>query len=447
MKKLIVSMMLLLPAAVFSQGLMDRLKKKVKDKVEQKAEQKVENVVDKGFDKAEDAAKKGSKSGSGEAKAGSASTGAKDSNSKATATGAAAAVSADAAAPIKSYSRFDFIPGEQIVYAENFEQHVMGELPAGWNTTGSGEVVTLNNYPGKWLKIFQRSFYLTSNEKEFGDNYTVEFDMIMQLKSTGYMYPSFTFGLIGTNGEPAAGNDYLRNYRKYASVEVQVDPSDAGRSQLDVRTFSVNREYYNGNAQTVAALDSYFGKSFHIAVQVQKERLRIWVGQDKVFDAPKAIAAGSKMNQLTFEVHSSNYKENEYGMYLTGLKVAKGVADMRHKLVEEGKFTTTGIRFDVNSDVIRPESFGILKDIANVLKENTDIKIKIVGHTDSDGDEQKNLVLSQKRSAAVVKALQDGFGIEASRMLADGKGEGVAVGDNKTSEGKALNRRVEFIKL
>jgi hypothetical protein len=165
MKKLIVSMMLLLPATVFSQGLMNRLKQKVKDKVEQKATQKVENGVDKGFDKVEDAAKKG-KGGTGEAKAGSTATSAKDSN-KATTTGAPVATGADAAASsaIKSYSRFDFIPGEQIVYAENFEQHIMGELPTGWNTTGTGEVVTLNNYPGKWLKIFQRSFILPAMKK------------------------------------------------------------------------------------------------------------------------------------------------------------------------------------------------------------------------------------------------------------------------------------------
>ncbi len=179
----------------------------------------------------------------------------------------------------------------------------------------------------------------------------------------------------------------------------------------------------------------------------RKERLRIWANQDKVFDAPKAVSPGTLMNQLMFEAHTSSYKETEYGMFLSNLKVAKGIPDTRHKLVEEGKFSTTGILFDVNADVIRPESYGVLKDIAAVLKENAGIKVKIIGHTDSDGDDQKNLQLSKKRAAAVAKVLQETFGIDAASLQTDGKGESVPVGDNKTREGKALNRRVEFIKL
>jgi OmpA-OmpF porin, OOP family len=214
----------------------------------------------------------------------------------------------------------------------------------------------------------------------------------------------------------------------------------------NVHTYKAGRGYYTGDQQEVGILSDYFGKPIHIAIQVQKERMRIWAGQDKIFDAPKAIAPGALMNQLMFEIHTSSYKEDQYGMYISNLKVAKGIPDTRHKLVEEGKFSTTGILFDVNSDVIKPESYGVLKDVANVLKENGDIKVKIIGHTDSDGDDQKNLQLSQKRAAAVAKALQETFGIEAARFQTDGKGETVPVGDNKTKEGKALNRRVEFIK-
>lgn len=436
MKKMLLLATLLVPATVFCQGFMDRLKKKVINKAEQKAEQKVEKSIDKGFDKAEQAAKPGHKPADTVAAA-----------KTPVATTTAGQEPAAAPATLKSNSRFDFIPGEQIVYTESFEQDAIGELPTGWNTTGTGEVVTLNNFPGRWLQLHQRSFYLTNNEKEFGENYTVEFDVIMQLKNNGHFYPYFSFGFFGTNGEPAAGNEFLRNYRKYASVEGIFYPADNGRSKMDIRSFKNGREYYNGDDQVVGILSDYFGKPLHIAIQVQKERLRIWAGQDKVFDAPKAIAAGTQINQLMFEVHTSSYKEDQYGMYLSNLKVAKGIPDTRHKLVEEGKFSTTGILFDVNADVIKPESYGVLKDIAGVLKENADIKVKVVGHTDSDGDEQKNLQLSQKRAAAVVKALQETFGIEAGRMQAAGKGETVPVGDNKTKEGKALNRRVEFIKL
>jgi outer membrane protein OmpA-like peptidoglycan-associated protein len=440
MKKIFVAVILLLPVTVFCQGFMDRLKKKVANKAEQKVEQKIEKGIDKGVDKAEQAAKPGTKP---------ADTAAAGKATASTATGPATAGQEAAPAPIalKANSRFDFVPGEQIVYTENFDQEAVGELPTGWNTTGTGEVVTLNNFPGKWLQLHQRSVYLTSNEKEFGENYTVEFDMILQLKYNGHFYPYLSFGFIGTNGEPAAGNEFLRNYRKYGSVEGIFYPADGGRSKMDMRTFKTGRVYYDGDDQVVGILSDYFGKPLHIAIQVQKERMRIWANQEKVFDAPKAIAPGNLMNQLIFEVHTSSYKEGEYGMYLSNLKVAKGIPDTRHKLVEEGKFSTTGILFDVNADIIKPESYGVLKDIASVLKEFGDLKVKIVGHTDSDGDDQKNLQLSIKRAIAVAKALQDNFGIDAARMEADGKGEGRPVGDNKTKEGKALNRRVEFIKM
>jgi len=60
---------------------------------------------------------------------------------------------------------------------------------------------------------------------------------------------------------------------------------------------------------------------------------------------------------------------------------------------------------DSGSDKVKPESYGVLKDIASVLKENKDIQIKIVGHTDSKGDEAFNMMLSKKRSLAIKKAL------------------------------------------
>jgi outer membrane protein OmpA-like peptidoglycan-associated protein len=152
------------------------------------------------------------------------------------------------------------------------------------------------------------------------------------------------------------------------------------------------------------------------------------------------------MNQLFFEVSHTNYPEDQYGVYVGNIKIATGKPDTRHKLVEEGKFSTTGILFDVNAATIKPESNGVLKELADVLIKYPDLKIKIIGHTDSDGSDAANLELSKKRAAAVATALSQDFNIDASRMQTDGKGEAEAVADNKTKEGKAQNRRVEFIK-
>lgn len=103
--------------------------------------------------------------------------------------------------------------------------------------------------------------------------------------------------------------------------------------------------------------------------------------------------------------------------------------------------------FTSNSANIKPESYGTLKQLADVLKENADVKVKIVGYTDSDGDEAKNLDLSKRRAASVKEALSKEFGIDTNRMETDGKGEADPIDTNKTPEGKANNRRVEFVKL
>src|SRR5690606_32996503 len=113
----------------------------------------------------------------------------------------------------------------------------------------------------------------------------------------------------------------------------------------------------------------------------------------------------------------------------------------------EGRLVTQGILFDVNSATIKPESAGTLKGIADVLKENPGVHVKIIGHTDSDGDEAANLILSQKRSASVKNALSQAYGIDTSRMETEGKGESDPIADNDTSEGKTNNRRVEFVKI
>ncbi|MEI8113580.1 MAG: OmpA family protein, partial [Bacteroidia bacterium] len=132
---------------------------------------------------------------------------------------------------------------------------------------------------------------------------------------------------------------------------------------------------------------------------------------------------------------------------VSNIRVAIGAPDTRNKLMTEGKLVTYGIYFDVNKDLVKPESYGTLKDIATVLNEFPDVKVKIVGHTDSDGDDAKNMDLSKRRAASVKAELAKSFGVNADRLATDGMGESQPVAPNDTPVNKALNRRVEFIKL
>jgi len=171
----------------------------------------------------------------------------------------------------------------------------------------------------------------------------------------------------------------------------------------------------------------------------------MYVNGEKIWDIPRAFDATSKYNAVTFGMQGS-YGPDDY-MLLGNIKLAVGAADTRNKLMTEGKFVTRGILFDVNSDKIKPESSGALKDIANVLKENAGVKVKIVGHTDSDGDDKANMTLSEKRAAAVKNYLVKEYGIDETSLTTEGKGESELADKNPTPEGKANNRRVEFVKL
>jgi outer membrane protein OmpA-like peptidoglycan-associated protein len=181
----------------------------------------------------------------------------------------------------------------------------------------------------------------------------------------------------------------------------------------------------------------------HVIVWVQNRRVRIYHQGAKVIDIPTNIYDGCTFSRLCFKL----YRGASSSSYISNIKITNAAPDTRSKLLTEGKLVSYGIYFDVNKDVIKPESYGTLKEIATVLQENPDVRIKIVGHTDSDGADASNLDLSKRRGASVKNELVKTFGIEASRLESDGMGESQPVASNDTPSNKAMNRRVEFIKL
>ncbi|MEO0068272.1 MAG: carboxypeptidase regulatory-like domain-containing protein [candidate division WOR-3 bacterium] len=108
--------------------------------------------------------------------------------------------------------------------------------------------------------------------------------------------------------------------------------------------------------------------------------------------------------------------------------------------------TLKGIYFDFGKATIRfPESQEALQAAYNILKENPTIKVEIQGHTDNVGSDEFNQKLSEQRAWAVVNYLVQQMGVESSRLIAKGYGETQPKASNDTPEGRALNRRVEFV--
>ena len=342
---------------------------------------------------------------------------------------------ASAGAPsLQTYSKFDFVPGEKVIFYEDFSQDAIGDFPALWNTNGSGEVVNTNLYPGNWLKYVMDESIWTDKLLTLPENYTIEFDVIPIEGSEGGM-GGWSFRLMKCINEKSwDGGAVPGKAGFHFGVEY------FGRPFYRAYNNSLDGEFWDqkGNNDDEKIYQKKDQK-YHISAWVQKTRIRIYQNENKIFDVPRAFPdAALKMDRLRFEANAA---------MVSNIRIAVGAPDMRNKLMTEGKLVTYGIYFDVNKDVVKPESYGTLKEIAAILNEVPDVKVKILGHTDSDGQEAANLDLSKRRAASVKAELAKSFGVKAERLETDGMGESQPVAPNDTPVNKALNRRVEFVKL
>jgi len=110
-----------------------------------------------------------------------------------------------------------------------------------------------------------------------------------------------------------------------------------------------------------------------------------------------------------------------------------------------GKAAVYGIYFDTGKAVVKPESGPALDEIAKLLQKNSDMKIYVVGHTDSVGEFDYNMGLSQRRAAAVVEVLVTQHGVDRGRLEPHGVGPLVPASTNKSEDGRSMNRRVELV--
>ncbi|MBK7631818.1 MAG: OmpA family protein [Ignavibacteriales bacterium] len=327
-------------------------------------------------------------------------------------------------------SKYDFIPGENVIFYDDFTGESIGDFPIQWNTTGSGEVVTTTVSEGRWFNITNAKGITTLDSPvELPENYTIEFDVIPH-KDAKNNSTNFNFYLLSTS-KP---KDLIYGLAR---------PGDAGvKFSFEYNNYC--KAYYNDKGKT----PDISGKEdepklkaenkYRVSIWVQKQRIRLYIGEEKLFDLPKAISKDFKYNMIRF---------SDGTPMISNVRIATGLPDMRSKLLTEGKLISYGIYFDVNKDIVKPESYPSIKEIAAILKDNPDVKIKIVGHTDSDGDDESNLDLSKRRAASVKNVLVKEFGIDVARIETDGKGKSEPVAKNDSAVNKALNRRVEFIKL
>ncbi|MCM8872413.1 MAG: OmpA family protein [Paludibacteraceae bacterium] len=324
----------------------------------------------------------------------------------------------------------DFVPGSVVIFEDNLQGEQMGEFPSKWDLIdNNAEVARMN---GKMAIKFEHGsnteimpLIKDGNKTYLPDFYTLEFDF-------------FATGKEGTN----------------SAYNLHLNPTEGDRSsvwfsqdRMNWRIMKPNGdELVEGNASLVDVME--LNDWNHFALSFNKRALKVYVNGKRIINIPNAKA----MDWFSFQTEFWD----DHIDYITNVRLAKGGVELYERnaqsmtpiekaIAETGKFVTNNILFETGKATLKPESMAEIQKVADYMKKNPQARFEVQGHTDNQGSDKINDPLSQQRAESVVKALE-GLGVDGFNLRAVGKGSHVPVADNSTADGRAKNRRVEFIK-
>jgi OmpA-OmpF porin, OOP family len=413
----IVFFILIISFSTFAQfDILDKVEKKV----EKKVEDETDTAIDKGINKTADAIKNG-----GEREDKVKNTADSKTENQADAPGeATASNNSESRAELKIYSKYDFVPGDKIIFEDNLAGEENGEFPSRWDLlSGSAENASLGN--DKVIHFINNNSIILPlmDKKDFlPEVFTIEFDAYFE-KLAVSRWDHYKVRLFeGTGGSATEGGKIIY-------------PIDIGWNEVKMGDFG------GSVASFTKEQENWQGKWKHIAISFNKRSLKLYMDEERILNIPNL---GYKPG--TFSI-GSDFDDREIKMNsIKNIRVNEGGKKLYDRILADGKFVTTGILFEVNKANITPQSMGTINEIVKLMKEHSDLKFSIEGHTDSDGDKTYNQKLSEDRALAVKNLLVES-GIDASRLETKGWGDSKPINSNSTPEGKANNRRVEFVKI
>ncbi len=320
---------------------------------------------------------------------------------------------------LKTYSNYDFLPGNRIIFEDNFMDDQDGEFPAHWQL-GAGQAILNMIGDDKALKLTDGNFAhvkpLMKSKTYLTDTFTIEYDLYPY--ADAYPPHLYFYSVDGSTSE--LGQARFDNGFETVQFSSTTDVDLSGNIPADLRS-------------------SWRNNWHHVAIAYRNKQMKIYVDQYRILVIPN-----TGISPKAFDIEGIGNADNPIAF--KNVRVANGGGmNMLGKKFTDTKIVTHGINFDVDKATIKPESMGTLNMIVGILRDNPEIKFEIDGHTDATGSAPHNLTLSQQRADAVKSQLTS-MGIDAARLTTKGFGSTKPISDNSSLEGKANNRRVEFIK-
>ena len=442
MKRIIVIMIVSLLASCFAangQGLLrslgERAKNAVENKITQKVDEAINNAVDKAADKAESKIK-GKKKDVQTADE-------KQEKPAASEEKPAAPEQKPAKKVQNSYAKSDFVPGDEIFFEDDFANEKLGEFPLRWDLL-DGYVETASLEGRKVLAFTDNGLgqvmpLMKDNKWNWlPEIFTLEFDLfVAPISEDGgsTLDMELCFGDRGASDYYNASSYVDFSYREDGSSNLAWSlrkPSSSaqtdGNKQLGL---SPNFDDYNAKDNPLKA-----GEWNHFAFSFNKRAFKGYINGVRLINVPAMAAPG-------YFYFDSGAQYRFSG--ISNVRIAKGAVPLYDRLMSDGKIVTYAITFETGKADLAPESLVEIRRVAQLMQENPDLQFEVQGHCDSTGSDAVNDPLSQKRAEAIVAALVE-QGIAETRLTAVGKGSHSPIASNSTEEGRAKNRRVEFVK-
>jgi outer membrane protein OmpA-like peptidoglycan-associated protein len=373
----------------------------IKDKLKKKAEQKANQETDKAIDKT----------------TGDSKTPEEQSEQEAAQPAAAGKGGTAAAEDMTLYTKYDFVPGDKVIFYDDLAGEEIGEFPSRWKLDSG---------------VFEVA-------KQGGENYILCTDQgfIRPKVAAGPLPPKYTVEMeFYAKGSEHKGHWFFIEW---------VDAQDQVIGEFGMKDNVGTHLTIMGNNLADKRLPNPVGAGKHMMrIMATKSTIKCYLDNERVANVP----AVEGFQPVGFRVHTDPWvDEPNNPMLVRGFRYAEGGKSLKEQLDEAGRIVTHGILFDSGSDKIRAESYKTLSDIGQLLTENAALRLSVEGHTDSDGADESNLTLSENRAKSVRSYLMETFKIDGARLESKGLGETKPLDTNDTPEGKANNRRVELVKI